>query len=681
MRFSGWTKDGSKRTVKILSLEHLEKILNDSQPRPMGVLSPKVLRNFETLDPSYGCALFIHQAVRVTSEIHIMADADFLEVVVKSSHGFQRRNWPGIVCDVILTSECLYEGETGAGNLVKSKVWSKWLLRSQLSGLTDLLPLLYRWTKFTPDYQNRLLRTSERLCDLHGDKKSPLPALTVVRDGNGSSMYHACATRFPKDHASLTGYRALMIKPLKFNKNSHNLRYRLDRKVSLQHGETLQSSLSHLFVNEKDYELDIVCPSIFSHFSLNSRCQRANIRMLAKEDAPHNKWLDVFVKTALSYAAEVEAFPYVQAYFPSSTIQEVIAINPGTRQLFYRYFNGKTVLDIRLEYLLMQKTKASTFFSSGGDFKFERWLLGVEAQRAQDTISAYNSSWMWPNKDYSKRQKDVQMPQGIHRFFYHRLHDNRRINDFYDNERAEFLRTTLGAQLSFPSFLDLPITINGVSYGSLQFNLDRAAIYLHPQALHFETLPTAFGLGDGHGGNVMANFPDRDVASTSTLRYIDYEVAGFHSPYIDMAKPIYLDSFFTALYADLLADDITDSCTSGTRWKLHWEVNESQIDITYTYKVNFLEKGLAATKLEYVLRPVLEYVSALELPSEMVQDAERALGYALFCCAVLTRDLSSRADVFFLNLALGLELAKDPRGVFKNVFGWDNWPCNDSDCH
>lgn len=90
----------------------------------------------------------------------------------------------------------------------------------------------------------------------------------------------------------------------------------------------------------------------------------------------------------------------------------------------------------------------------------------------------------------------------------------------------------------------------------------------------------------------MTNIPERD-ASTPALRYVDYEVAGFHSPYIDMVKSIYLDNFFTALYADLLVDDITDACISGTSWKVHWEVNESNVDIAYNFKVNFLATGCA----------------------------------------------------------------------------------------
>ena len=36
------------------------------------------------------------------------------------------------------------------------------------------------------------------------------------------------------------------------------------------------------------------------------------------------------------------------------------------------------------------------------------------------------------------------------------------------------------------------------------------------------------------------------------LLYVDYEVTGYHTPFLDLAKPIYMDGFFNAAYADLM---------------------------------------------------------------------------------------------------------------------------------
>ena len=53
------------------------------------------------------------------------------------------------------------------------------------------------------------------------------------------------------------------------------------------------------------------------------------------------------------------------------------------------------------------------------------------------------------------------------------------------------------------------------------------------------------------------------------------------------------------------------------------------------------------------------------------QLAEDVLSCALLACALLTRNFSKRPDLFFLNLALGVQLASDMPGVFSDVFGWE----------
>ena len=38
------------------------------------------------------------------------------------------------------------------------------------------------------------------------------------------------------------------------------------------------------------------------------------------------------------------------------------------------------------------------------------------------------------------------------------------------------------------------------------------------------------------------------------------------------------------------------------------------------------------------------------------------------------KELSTRSDVFYLNLALGIRLATEMREVISECFGWSNWP-------
>ena len=138
-----------------------------------------------------------------------------------------------------------------------------------------------------------------------------------------------------------------------------------------------------------------------------------------------------------------------------------------------------------------------------------------------------------------------------------------------------------------------------------------------------------------------------------------------------MAKPIYLDGFFNAAYADLLYTSLPCKTNNGNIW-VQWTIEESHLSISYDLALEPLWKTLACIKLEYVLRPTLEMLEQLA-PSQR-ETAEDILASALFTCALLSRDYSARPDVLYLNLALGLRLATEMRDVFSECFGWSNWP-------
>ena len=220
--------------------------------------------------------------------------------------------------------------------------------------------------------------------------------------------------------------------------------------------------------------------------------------------------------------------------------------------------------------------------------------------------------------------------------------------------------------MKLESFMDLPITINGTKYKQLRYYLDRASEFLDPEPERsLSSLPVAFGLGDGHGGNVMVSL---DQALPSIL-YVDYAVAEYHTPYLDLAKPIYQDSFFNIAYADFLCDDLTKGPNvSGAQFC--WKLEEKSFSIDYNLRLGFLSRGLAVTKLEYLLRPMFEMLG--HTAPALSDKAEETLSYGLFACALLTRDYSSRPDVFFLNLAVGVRLVYEMRKVLADCFGWCN---------
>ncbi|KAF2630905.1 hypothetical protein BU25DRAFT_455960 [Macroventuria anomochaeta] len=199
-------------------------------------------------------------------------------------------------------------------------------------------------------------------------------------------------------------------------------------------------------------------------------------------------------------------------------------------------------------------------------------------------------------------------------------------------------------------FLNMPLTINGTIHSPLQHHyLDQAERVLDPGATAcLSSLLTAFGLGDGHGRNVLVT---EDYISPGMM-HLDYEVYGSHCPLLDMAKSIYNDGFFNVLYSDLLCDDLTESSNkSGT--VVSWDFNTQGLSIDYKVSVDSIGKATANIKFEYLLQPLFNLVQRHPKKASVAQDI---LSNSLFTCALLSRKFAKRPDVFFIKLALGVRL-------------------------
>lgn len=357
---------------------------------------------------------------------------------------------------------------------------------------------------------------------------------------------------------------------------------------------------------------------------------------------------------------EVEVLSSVRQYVPAETVQTVLAVDQGTRDIFFKRFQGETLNEIRLRY---HRGKSPIHeHPEELHYRTDEWFIGLDLRRASDVLAAYQTS--------SRHESSpVGCPkQKIHTFYHKRLQNHRRLWEFYGSCSPSFLESAANDYVSLEDFLGLPISIKGQSYGCLRHHLDRATQVLDPERpAGLQSLPCAFGFGDGHEGNVMVSLD----SSPPSLLYTDYEVAGYHTPFLDLAKPIYLDGFFNAAYADLLCEKIPCEYGSGNTW-VDWTIERERISIDYGLALEPLWKTLAGIKLEYILRPILEIHQQLT-PTHR-DTAEETLAYGLLCCALLTRSYSTRSDVFYLNLALGLRLATEMRNVFSEYFGWSNWP-------
>jgi len=118
LRFSGWTKQGSKRTIKIWFKNCLCHMASEPIPSQLGVLSHKVVRFTRRDHPTLGPRLFIYQPRKATDQLHVLHDSDFLEgsesdIILSSKHQPYKAVSPGVSYDLLLTSLCLFEHEPG----------------------------------------------------------------------------------------------------------------------------------------------------------------------------------------------------------------------------------------------------------------------------------------------------------------------------------------------------------------------------------------------------------------------------------------------------------------------------------------------------------------------------------------------------------------------------------------
>jgi hypothetical protein len=171
--------------------------------------------------------------------------------------------------------------------------------------------------------------------------------------------------------------------------------------------------------------------------------------------------------------------------------------------------------------------------------------------------------------------------QSIHTFFPHRLHGSTRFHYLYDEGHPSFLQLAAREAMSLDDFLDYPPVINGQSHRSLRYHSNRASRVLDPDKVGgLGSPPIALRFGDGHGGNIMIS----SAGSPLSMLYVDYEVAGHHIPFLDLAKPIYQDEFFNIAYADLLYDNPA----VGSHRKeviVRWRDDAGSIHIDYHFDI------------------------------------------------------------------------------------------------
>ena len=367
----------------------------------------------------------------------------------------------------------------------------------------------------------------------------------------------------------------------------------------------------------------------------------------------------VYMKTSASGLHEAEILAQVRKHFPAESVQTILAVHENQNSVSFKRFHGETLNEVRLRYQNGHSPLLSNLARM--NCRTERWFIDLEIRLARDVLAAYERSF-GPVSPVNCSE------QSIHSLYHKRLLYDCRFQEFYGACSPNFLKGITNGCTPYEKLLNVQISINGRGYGSLRHHFDRASHTLDPKrTTGLSSLLCAFGLGDGHGGNVMVTL-DSEAPS---LLYVDYEVTGWHTPFLDLAKPIYLDGFFNAAYADLLYGRIPRERDGGDIW-VDWKTEKDHLSIDFGFALDPLWNSLACIKFEYLLRPVFQMLEQIAPCRREI--ADETLAYGLLCCALLSRSYSKRPDVFFLNLALGLRLATNMKEMFSECFGWSNWP-------
>ncbi|MBE2193081.1 MAG: hypothetical protein IAE83_02810 [Anaerolinea sp.] len=221
----------------------------------------------------------------------------------------------------------------------------------------------------------------------------------------------------------------------------------------------------------------------------------------------------------------------------------------------------------------------------------------------------------------------------IHQLFYHRL--GSRYSTFYEEKPF-----TLPGERSLPweAILERRWIINGVRYeGTLGDAIVRARTLLQPARQGW----TIIGHGDAHNGNVFF--------TPEGLRYFDPAFGGRHSPWLDLAKPLFHNVSATWMY---------HPHEIASKLQLSFHDDGSTFTIEHDYQPSTVRQMFKTSKIERVYKPLIEHLTTVDKTPRAYYDD--VLSAALMCCPLLTMNLADRerfpAEIGLLGLVMCVQV-------------------------
>ncbi len=236
-------------------------------------------------------------------------------------------------------------------------------------------------------------------------------------------------------------------------------------------------------------------------------------------------------------------------------------------------------------------------------------------------------------------EQHAQAP--IHQLFWHRLAGSR-LNSFYAGKSVPLPgnASNTGEQhnITFDDLLRYRWIIQGNEQPSTLGELiERGKTALHPA----QATMAVIGHGDAHFGNVF-------LENQRDYLYFDPAFAGKHSALLDVVKPLYHNVYATWMYfPQEIARDLHLTVT----------VRDTTIIIEHDYTLAPVRQAIVATKLEYLLQPLL---SELRKQHALPGNWQEIMRLALMCCPLLTINLLDETRyspaITWLGLAHALQM-------------------------
>lgn len=256
-------------------------------------------------------------------------------------------------------------------------------------------------------------------------------------------------------------------------------------------------------------------------------------------------------------------------------------------------------------------------------------------QQADDKL------WEIYSKTLQTLATEEQANAPINQLFYHRLTGGRFI-DFYQDKVINLP----GQTFNFNDLAKLTWSINGVIFKDSLGDLVASAIgLLSPSSANKAAI---VGHGDAHNGNIFY-----DQASAE-LVYFDPAFAGVHSPFLDLAKPLFHNVFARWMY---FPNEVAENIT------IHWEIQDNTLVVDHNFIPSQVRIANLRSKLERVLKPLLKELKLKNLWDDNWQDYLKS---ALFCCPFLTMNLGDAnkfpPQITLLALAISIEMGSGSLG-------------------